>query len=67
MKMERKNVWHHRNREEIEAFSKEYMDFIGRAKTERLAVGEIRKFLEKKDLFPLKISQVIPWIWQSMR
>ena len=54
MKMERKNVWHHRNREEIEAFSKEYMDFIGRAKTERLAVGEIRKFLEKEGFVPIE-------------
>lgn len=32
MKMERKNVWHHRKKKEIEAFSKEYIEFMSKAK-----------------------------------
>jgi len=46
MTYERKNVWQsvdEKELERIESYSKDYMDFLSRAKTERLAVREIEK------------------------
>ncbi|WP_334100128.1 aminopeptidase [Thermotoga petrophila] len=54
MKMERKNVWHHRKKEEIEAFSKEYIEFMSKAKTERMTVKEIKRILDESGFVPLE-------------
>ncbi|PLV59102.1 aminopeptidase [Thermotoga sp. KOL6] len=53
MKAEKRNVWHYRERGEIESFSKDYIAFIGRAKTERLVVKEVKDLLENAGFVPL--------------
>lgn len=54
MKMEEKNVWHSRSREEIEDFAKDYIDFMKVAKTERLTVKVVEGQLKRAGFIPLE-------------
>ncbi|MBO8160273.1 MAG: aminopeptidase [Thermosipho sp. (in: Bacteria)] len=47
-------LWHERNREEIEKFSGEYVEFINTALTERLAIEFYKDLLEKNGFVPLQ-------------
>ena len=57
MKYERTNAWEvltPQQREEMEAYCKEYMAFLSEAKTERLAHDFIQKAAEKAGFMPLE-------------
>lgn len=47
MKFIPKNVWHMRDRSQIEQFSKQYADFMNTARTERMVIREVEKMLQE--------------------
>ena len=54
MKYEPVSTWKNRNREIIEKFAKEYIEFIKKAKTERLAVSFFESMLKEKGFIPME-------------
>lgn len=47
MKFTTKNVWHLRDRKQIEQFSRKYADFMNTARTERMVISEFEKMLKE--------------------
>ncbi|ABV32818.1 peptidase M18 aminopeptidase I [Pseudothermotoga lettingae TMO] len=49
-----KNVWHVRNRDEIELFSKDYAKFIDFSRTERMTISQAVLMLEEAGYVPIE-------------
>ncbi|RAM60288.1 hypothetical protein DS67_01280, partial [Mesotoga sp. SC_4PWA21] len=51
--LKKKNAWFTLDRDAVFAYSKDYMNFIGKSVTERLAVRHLADLLQKNGFKPL--------------
>ncbi len=54
LKFNIKNVWHMRDRTQIEQFARQYADFMNTARTERMVINEVEKMLKEAGFVSLE-------------